>query len=101
MKEDATQQKHKLRFSILGDSISTFSGYSEPAGAEFYDAEKKVLSRVTSQKDTWWGRTIEALGGTLLVNNSFSGSTVCGAVVQAHNPKAIKTDKRICFIKHL
>ena len=68
----------KIKISILGDSISTFLGYSEPEGAEFYDNEKKLLSDVVSHKDTWWGRTIEALGGELLVNNAISGSTVCG-----------------------
>ncbi|MBO4472640.1 MAG: hypothetical protein J5765_02400 [Clostridia bacterium] len=71
-------EANKLKISILGDSISTFLGYSEPEGAEFYDNEKKLLSDVISHTDTWWGRTIEALGGELLVNNAISGSTVCG-----------------------
>ena len=68
----------KIKISILGDSISTFLGFSEPEGAEFYDNEKKLLSDVISHTDTWWGRTIDALGGERLVNNAISGSTVCG-----------------------
>ena len=64
-------------FSVLGDSISTLEGYSEPKDAVFYDSEQKRLSGVLTPGDTWWGKVIEALGGRLLVNNSWSGSTVC------------------------
>ena len=64
-------------FSILGDSISTLEGYSEPAGAEFYDTANKIASGVLVARDTWWGRVIDHFGGKLSVNNSFSGSTVC------------------------
>lgn len=64
-------------FSILGDSVSTLEGYSQPDFAAFYDTEKKLLSGVLTPADTWWGQVIDALGGRLLVNNSFSGSTVC------------------------
>ena len=61
------------RFSVLGDSISTFDGYSEPDYAVFYDITHKLESGVLGPADTWWGRVIEHFGGELLVNNSFSG----------------------------
>ena len=64
-------------FSILGDSISTFEGYSQPRYAEFYDLSRKYASGILTPADTWWGNVIERLGGELLVNNSISGSTVC------------------------
>lgn len=64
-------------FSILGDSISTFQGYSTPVEAAFYDTAKKLESKVTTLVDTWWGRVIDSLGGKLLANDSRSGSTVC------------------------
>lgn len=64
-------------FSVLGDSISTLEGYSIPEYAAFYDTEHKLLSGIYTPADTWWGRVIKALGGELLVNQSFSGSTVC------------------------
>lgn len=64
-------------FSILGDSISTLDGYSEPKDAVFYDISCKLESGILTPADTWWGRIIDTLGGRLLVNNSFSGSTVC------------------------
>lgn len=64
-------------FSILGDSISTLSGYNPPDCAVYYDWEHKYLSGVYTPSDTWWGKVIQALGGHLLVNNSWSGSMVC------------------------
>lgn len=63
-------------FSILGDSLSTFKGVSEPSFAYFYDDAKKLEADVIAVSDTWWGMVIDYLGGKLLVNNSFSGSTV-------------------------
>lgn len=68
--------KNKL-FSVLGDSISTFEGISEPESAVYYDTLRKLASSVLTPIDTWWGQVIERLGGELLINNSFSGSTVC------------------------
>ena len=64
-------------FSVLGDSISTLEGYSEPKEAAFYELSYKLASGVLTPLDTWWGRVIERLGGKLLRNNSISGSTVC------------------------
>lgn len=63
-------------FSILGDSISTLDGYSEPDYASFYEGINKFEADVFSPEDTWWGKVIDHLGGKLLVNNSFSGSMV-------------------------
>ena len=68
-------EKLKL-FSVLGDSVSTLFGYSQPPEAVFYTAEKRCETEVYSVSDTWWGQVIAALGGRLLANNSFSGSTV-------------------------
>ena len=64
-------------FSILGDSISTLKGYTVPDYAAYYDTEHKLLSGVFTPAYTWWGQAVKALGGTVLVNNSFLGSTVC------------------------
>lgn len=63
-------------FSILGDSISTFEGYSEPKEAVYYDMGMKLSSGVYRYADTWWGRVLDVLGAKLLVNNSIAGSTV-------------------------
>lgn len=65
------------KFSILGDSISTLDWYSQPEYAAFYQGARKFEANVFAPEDTWWGKVIDCLEGRLLVNNSFSGSTVC------------------------
>ncbi len=67
--------KDKL-FSVLGDSISTLDGYTEPDGMAYYEGTAKFKADVFFPEDTWWGSVIERLGGELLVNNSISGSMV-------------------------
>lgn len=64
------------RFSILGDSISTLTGYNPEGYHVFYTGNTCVSSGVQGVKDTWWGKVIEYFGGELLVNNSWSGSRV-------------------------
>lgn len=64
------------KFSILGDSISTLSGYNPRGYNVFYEGEVCKKSGVLEMKDTWWGKVIEHFGGELLVNNSWSGSRV-------------------------
>lgn len=63
-------------FSVLGDSISALFN-SVPPEYAYYDPEKAPLTGVLLNRDIWWGMVIDALQGKLLVNNSFSGSTVC------------------------
>lgn len=57
--------------SILGDSISTFSGYIPSGNVTYYP--RGTVQLVT---DTWWKKLIDALGMTLNTNNSWSGSRV-------------------------
>lgn len=57
--------------SILGDSISTFAGYIPEGNAAYYPS-----GTVQAVTDTWWKKLIDALGMTLNVNNSWSGSRV-------------------------
>ena len=66
-----------MYFSILGDSVSTLAGYNPPENAVFYDWENKRLAGIYAVEDTWWGSVIDALGGKLLRNESWSGSLVC------------------------
>lgn len=67
-----------LLFSILGDSISTYTGYNPCGYAVFYDAEKCIRNGLYSVSETWWNQVIRAYNGDLLVNDSFSGSRVSG-----------------------
>lgn len=59
------------KLSILGDSISTFSGYIPSGNATFYPRPY-----CPTVNDTWWKKLIDALGMVLDVNNSWSGSRV-------------------------
>lgn len=66
------------KISILGDSISTFAGAS-PSGGEYYGPGFASVTGVSSVQDTWWMQVIHALGGELLANDSWSGSTVAAS----------------------
>ena len=70
---------HRPLVSILGDSISTFSGCN-PAGFDvFYEGPRCESTGVVRREDTWWQLLVDAIGGELLANGSFSGSMVEGA----------------------
>ena len=68
----------KTNFSVLGDSISTFQGYS-PWGAEHYSPDVAAATGVATVEDTWWMQVIRALGGTFLSNLSIAGNTIISA----------------------
>lgn len=59
------------KLSILGDSISTFSGYIPSGNATYYPH-----GTIQTVDDTWWKKLIDALGMSIEVNNSWSGSRV-------------------------
>lgn len=59
------------RLSVLGDSISTYTGYIPDGYETFYTAEN-----LASVNDTWWKKVCDRMGIQLLVNNSYSGSCV-------------------------
>lgn len=62
------------KFSIIGDSISTYKGISTKVSGDpspFYPQ-----SGLMSPMETWWMRVITASGGTLDTNNSYAGSFV-------------------------
>lgn len=69
------------KISILGDSISTFTGWSNNAtetnstigSNRPYYTGTNIISSVN---DTWWKKTVDFLQMRLLVNNSWSGSYV-------------------------
>lgn len=61
------------KVSIFGDSISTYTGYIPAGNATYYDGSN---AGVADAYQTWWMRTVQSLGGTLLVNNSWSGRCV-------------------------
>lgn len=60
-------------FSILGDSISTFSPYIPAGFASFYPYPTADVNDVNM---TWWMQVLNRIGGNLFVNNSYSGTCV-------------------------
>ena len=62
-------------FGILGDSYSTFQGYI-PEEQECYYPSANVKD-VLQVEDTRWHQLVVRHGMKLLVNDSYSGATVC------------------------
>ena len=82
-------------FSVLGDSISTFQGYS-PWGAAHYSPDLGAATGVHTVEDTWWMQVIRALQGRLLSNLSISGNTISTAGTMGGFPP-----RRIAQLKNI
>ncbi len=62
-------------FSVIGDSYSTFMGFTEPLGnAQWYPHAGNAMASVNQ---TWWKMFENNCGIKLEQNNSYSGSTIC------------------------
>ena len=80
-----------MNISILGDSISTFYGVTLPGYKVYYRAGKLIENGLSSSADTWWAQVIRSLGGSLCVNNAYSGCRVSGnAFPSAFSERRIK-----------
>ena len=64
--------------SVLGDSISTFSGYNPEGYSVYFTKEMQIANKLDSVDDTWWARVIHAFGLQLCANASYSGSRISG-----------------------
>jgi lysophospholipase L1-like esterase len=64
------------KFSILGDSISTFKGVTVDDPNTFYGSVMCQKGGLTGAQDTWWMQVITALGGVLERDNAYSGSCI-------------------------
>lgn len=62
-----------LTYGIIGDSISTFKPLIPEGFSTFYPYP---VGDVSDYNKTWWMQVINGMGGTLLSNNSYSGSCV-------------------------
>lgn len=61
---------YTAKVSVLGDSISTFSGVSGVKNAVYPN------STVKSTSDTWWYQVVDAMGGEVLKINASGGSRI-------------------------
>ncbi len=62
---------------ILGDSYSTFEGYIPADCAAWYHPDEDPKTDVHKVSDTWWHQFAESTDANLLLNSSFSGTTIC------------------------
>ena len=60
----------------MGDSYSTFEGYIPEGYVTYYSEIEKPETDVTKVTETWWHQVVEELGFNLVLNNSWSGSTI-------------------------
>lgn len=70
----------QAKFSVLGDSYSTFAGHVTPEWNHVWypndNSKSKTPNDVTDVNQTWWKIIDNTPEYDLLVNNSFSGSTI-------------------------
>lgn len=62
---------------ILGDSYSTFDGANPPDCLTYYRTDGTNDTDVDCVEKTWWHQLISETGSNLIMNSSYSGSTVC------------------------
>lgn len=61
---------------ILGDSYSTFAGHIPAGNVVYYSSEDTRGSGVTRVEQTWWHLLMAATDSELVLNESWSGSTI-------------------------
>lgn len=79
-------------FAILGDSYSTFEGWV-PEGNNFYYPRPESVRDVLSVEQTWWYQLMTRCKMKLLLNDSFSGATVCTQVREKHTRSACYVER--------
>lgn len=72
---------------ILGDSYSTFLGCIPEGQAVYYPRIEKVAD-VTEVTHTWWQPLFARRNMKLLINDSYSGSTVCKHTRDGQGPES-------------
>lgn len=66
------------RFSVFGDSISSFHGSMPEGWRVFYESPYTEQTGVLSPEDTWWGQVIKHFEGEFFTNAAWSGCVVEG-----------------------
>lgn len=62
---------------ILGDSLSTFKGYIPETHAPCYKPVMEDDNDVTDVNKTWWKIVLDNTESNLVLNDSWSGTTIC------------------------
>ncbi len=61
---------------IIGDSYSTFKGYIPEGYEAYYSEEENPETDVRKVEETWWYQVFKEKNLNLVLNNSWSGSTI-------------------------
>lgn len=82
IEETTTGSLAGKKFSILGDSVSTYEGWSNNTQVNSTMGSNAVEYTgknhgITSVDQTWWKQVAERTGMEILVNNSYSGDRAC------------------------
>lgn len=67
----------KNKVFILGDSYSTYEGYIPDGYASYYGENKTREAKLRDVSYTWWHRYLKNTDSHLLLNCSYSGTTIC------------------------
>lgn len=62
---------------IFGDSYSTFDKHVPDGYASYYSEKGRPETDVTKVYETWWHQVVTEAKLNLVLNNSWSGSTIC------------------------
>ncbi len=76
-------QEDRISVSVMGDSISTFSGYIPQEYYIFFPDN----GAVADVNDTWWKQAVDGLNLELYVNGSSSGATCVGDSTGTTDPQ--------------
>ena len=84
---------------IIGDSYSTFRGYVPEGYACWYPTNDRCDPNVKQVEQTWWHQVVQEAGYNLVLNNSWSGSTI--GYTGYHNADNSKTSSFIYRLNQL
>ena len=62
---------------IFGDSYSSFEGWNPKGNGVWYVSGGHERSDVCAVEETWWHQLVSETDSTLVLNESYSGATVC------------------------
>jgi len=68
---------------IMGDSYSTYAGYNPEGYHCYYSDTRESAPVVKGVEKTWWKMLAKEKNLNIVMNDSFSGSTVCNTVREA------------------
>lgn len=76
--------KDKNNVFIMGDSYSTYQGYIPKEYYFYYGDEGKEKPIIRGVEKTWWKILAKENNLNIVLNDSFSGSTICNTVRENH-----------------